>query len=151
MKTEELLYKVRTELEIWKHVKGYDKYFVSSMGNVMNIKTGRILKPVDNGKGYIFVSLCSHGNSLTHLVHRLVAEAFIPNPKNKPEVNHRDEVKTNNLLGNLEWLTRTENNNYGMRNKRASMALKGKTPWNKGKHSVLGSDGFVHGRLKKQK
>lgn len=125
MKNEELLYKVRTQVEIYKPIKGHARYFVSSMGNVKNIDTGKMLKPALDGGGYLHVVLCSHGNHLTHKVHRLVAEAFIPNIENKPQVNHRDEVKTNNLLENLEWMSCRDNINYGTHNKRVSMAKKG--------------------------
>lgn len=144
MKTEELLYKVRTQVEVYKPIKGYDRYFVSSMGNVKNIDTGRILKLGNRGNGYLTVDLCSNCKRSTNSVHRLVAKAFIPNRENKPQVNHKNEVKTDNRLENLEWLSCKENSNYGTRNERVSMAMKGKTPWNKGKHSVIGSDGFVH-------
>ena len=131
MKTEELLYKVRTQVEVYKPIKGYDRYFVSSMGRVARLKHGRLnqLNTYDNG-GYCIVSISTSVGWKMKLVHRLVAEAFIPNPDDKPDVNHKDEVRDNNLLENLEWLTHKENLNYGSHNKRVgianSKALKGK-------------------------
>lgn len=68
------------------------------------------------------MSLCKDGKVKQPTVHRLVAEAFIPNPNNLDTVNHKDEVKTNNVASNLEWLSRTDNNNYGTRNKRIAEA-----------------------------
>ena len=76
-------------------------------------------KPVLNNNGYYVISI----NHKTKLLHRLVAELFIPNPNNLPEVNHKDENKTNNSVQNLEWCTHRENINYGSRNKRVSTKL----------------------------
>lgn len=111
--------------EIWKSVRGYEhSYKVSNMGRVMALPNHRhpnsiILKPQSNGKcGYLLVFLQHKGISKGFLVHRLVAEAFIPNPDNLPEVNHRDEDKSNNVVTNLEWCTRKYNVNYGNRNAR---------------------------------
>ena len=65
--------------------------------------------------GYLEVALYKNGVRTPHLVHRLLAEAFIPNPENKPYVNHKSEIKTENNIDNLEWVTPGENNNYGTR------------------------------------
>ena len=107
-----------------KDIKGYEGlYVVSSCGKVWSYTNNRFLTPRHNKKtGYDRVHLCKEGKSREFLVHRLVAEAFIPNPENKPQVNHLDENKTNNHVENLAWVTRQENVNYGTRNIRAAKA-----------------------------
>lgn len=100
--------------EIWKPIKNYEKkYAISSYGRVKSLgnnkrKKEKILKPI-NKKGYLCVDLCSCGKKQQNKIHRLVAQAFIPNPENKPEVNHIDANKINNSVYNLEWCTRSEN------------------------------------------
>ena len=109
-------------IEIWKPIFGFDGYMVSNFGRVKSLKNGkeRILKPWETC-GYLQV-LLSQGKKTYHkLVHRLVAEAFVPNDDIfKVEVNHKDENTFNNLVENLEWCDRTYNNNYGTRNERVS-------------------------------
>ena len=78
----------------------------------------KILASFLNNKGYSYVVLHKNGKSKTTLVHRLVAMAFIPNPENKPMVNHKDENPLNNCVDNLEWCTASYNANYGTRNQR---------------------------------
>ena len=107
--------------EIWKDKKDYEGlYQVSNLSRVKSIKFGkeRILKPVTNSSGYLFVKLCKDGKVKAFTVHRLVAEAFIPNPDNLPCVNHKDECKSNNVVNNLEWCSYSYNINFGTRNKR---------------------------------
>ncbi|WP_339165415.1 NUMOD4 domain-containing protein [Siminovitchia sp. FSL W7-1587] len=104
--------------EVWKPVKGYEgEYEVSDLGNVRSIKFGKVitLKTFDS-KGYKKVSLYLNGKMKHHHVHRLVAEAFIDNPLNKEYVNHKDGVKGNNVLGNLEWVTPSENSIHAYKN-----------------------------------
>lgn len=102
-------------MEIWKDIEGYeDLYEVSDEGNVRNKNTGRILKPNKTHKGYLYVNLCKDGISKHKLIHRLVAQAFIPNPLNLLEVNHIDENKTNNNVENLEFCSRQYNVNYSI-------------------------------------
>ena len=96
------------DIEIWKNVNNYENYEVSSLGNVRNKKTGRILKPAIIG-GYYCVGL-SNIKTKTFSVHRLVALAFIENPENKTDVNHKDKNKLNNNVYNIEWNTSKENN-----------------------------------------
>lgn len=88
--------------EIYKDIKGYEgEYMVSNRGNVYSCKRNIVLKPAI-AKGYLRVGLYQDGVRKYFLVHRLVAEAFIPNPKNLPVINHLDEDKTNNDVSNLE-------------------------------------------------
>lgn len=101
--------------EEWRKIKGYQNYSVSNLGNVRNDKTGRLLKPGKSGGGtkrnYYQVLLYqgSHASRKSVFIHRLVADAFIPNPDNFPEVNHIDRDGFNNAVSNLEWVTRSEN------------------------------------------
>lgn len=103
-------------IEEWKNIKGYENYQVSNLGRIKN-KTGKILKQQIR-KGYCDVGLRLQGQKQPKLikVHRLVAEAFIPNPNNYPVINHIDENKQNNRIDNLEWCTQQYNSNYGHRN-----------------------------------
>ena len=113
-------------MEIWKDIEGYEGlYQVSNKGRVKSLYKGseRILKPHDNGRGYLRVHLTKENTSKNIRVHRLVALAFIPNPNNLPEINHRDENKKNNCVENLEWCDRGYNVNYGTRNERVSRKI----------------------------
>lgn len=99
--------------EIWREIKWFEtKYAVSNFGNVKSIKTGNLLKPYTNGTKYLYVALSCGTISKHFRVHRLVAEAFIPNPQNKKFVNHKDYNTKNNCVENLEWMTMEENINY---------------------------------------
>lgn len=110
--------------EIWKDIEGYEgRYQVSNLGRVKRVTTGRILKSGKNRGGYLYVNLCKQGVVSNKRIHRLVAQAFIPNPENKPDINHADEDKTNNMVSNLEWATRKENLNHGTHNDRVSKTL----------------------------
>lgn len=105
--------------EIWKPVVCYEGlYLVSNFGRVYSIKKGILLKATDNGRGYLQVGLWKNGKHYTHRIHRLVADAFIPNPYNLPEVNHIDENKLNNCVENLEWCTHEYNTAYGDRSRK---------------------------------
>ena len=101
-------------VETWKAIEGYEGlYEVSTQGRVRNIKRGGRLKALCKvAHGYIAVNLNKEGVKKQYLVHRLVAKAFIPNPENKPQVNHKDGTKSNNSVGNLEWMTSSENLNH---------------------------------------
>lgn len=100
--------------EIWKDVVGYEgMYKVSNLGNIISVRRNYkkgiwYITPFDNG-GYLRVSLVVNNKRTNLLVHRIVAEAFIPNPENKDSVNHIDGCKTNNTVENLEWVTKSEN------------------------------------------
>lgn len=100
--------------ELWRWVVGYEGlYMVSSMGNIIAVphdyKDGLWLRPRKTSKGYLSVSLYKDGKYFKMLVHRAVAQAFIPNPNRLPQVNHIDGNKTNNNVNNLEWCTAQEN------------------------------------------
>lgn len=110
--------------EIWKDIPGYaGKYSISNFGNVRSNQYGkkRILKPMRNAgryNGYLTVTLYNNSIGKKVKIHRLVAEAFLPNPNNLPIINHKDEDKTNNKVDNLEWCTKLYNNTYnGTRNR----------------------------------
>lgn len=134
-----------TDIEIWKTAI-YDGeiyeglYKVSNWGRILSLDynhTGKpgLMNPSENTDGYFFVHFWKNKERKTCLVHRLVAETFLPNPENKPEVNHKDENKTNNFVflnedgtvnkkkSNLEWKTHRGNCNHGTRNERISKAM----------------------------
>lgn len=133
--------------EIWKDITGYEGlYQVSSLGNVKSLdryvkhyrggncfKKGATLKPSKNRKGYYLIVLAKEGISRSKSIHRIVAETFIPNQQNKPQVNHKDGNKTNNSVQNLEWATQEENMTHAFEN-----------GLNKG--SMLGKKGVSHPR-----
>lgn len=105
-------------IEIWKDVVGFEGiYQISNTGKVKGLPRKylieRLLKPYISEHGYLMVRLYPSGKHKT--IHRLLAEAFIPNPDNKPFVNHKDANKQNNDLNNLEWVTRLENIHHAVR------------------------------------
>lgn len=107
--------------EIWKDVVGYEEmYKVSNLGNIYSVKRGKLLKSRNNHNGYLQVRLYINGKGKELKVHRIVAEAFISNYYDKPQVNHKDEDKTNNRVDNLEWVTNKENSNWGTSIERSS-------------------------------
>lgn len=102
--------------EVWKIVNDYPNYEVSNTGRVRNRKSGRLLQQKLGREGrYMSVYLCNNGHENTQRVHRLVAKAFIPNPENKPQVNHIDGNRLNNHISNLEWCTSKENNLHAIK------------------------------------
>lgn len=138
-------------VEIWKDIPEFEgKYQVSNFGNVRSLDrkilykdgrtrryTGKILKPIANSDGYLNIQLCDGCDVLkTIKVHRLVAEAFVPNPDGYLEINHIDEDKTNNNALNLEWCDRIYNCRHGTRNDRISKAH--------GKPVILSNDKEKH-------
>ena len=92
----------------WKTIKGFDQYRIYQDGRVYSCRSKRLLK-IQINKGYQQVILCKDNVRYNKTVHRLVAEHFIDNPDNKPEVDHIDRDKTNNMYYNLRWATQKEN------------------------------------------
>ncbi|WP_334352211.1 NUMOD4 domain-containing protein [Companilactobacillus sp. HBUAS56257] len=111
-------------MEIWKTIDGFENlYEVSNLGRVRSLfRYKKILKPNCLKSGYQAVSLYKNKKKYLGLIHRLVAIAFIPNPLNKPQVNHIDEIKSNNHVENLEWMTAKENMSYGTARERTNKA-----------------------------
>ena len=108
--------------EEWREIKGFEGYYeVSNIGRVRSLTNisehgyKKVIRPSMNRKenGYKIIHLSKQNKKYTRYVHRVVAEAFVPNPNNYPCVNHKDEVRTNNCFNNLEWCTHKYNNNYG--------------------------------------
>lgn len=132
---------------VWKDIKGYEGlYQINNIGQVKSLSKidfrGHIRKEkflkIHNNRGYLRVILCKNGHCTNYQVHRLVAEAFLPNPNNYPQVNHKTEIKSENIVWlnedgsisyektTIEWCSIDYNNNYGTRNIRISLNAKGK-------------------------
>lgn len=126
--------------EIWKDIKGYEGlYQVSNLGRVKSLdrvveyKDGKkclykskLLIGTDNGRGYLIVNLRKNGARKSFLIHRLVAEAFVPNPDNKLTVDHMNRNRADNRMDNLRWATRLEQAD-NTDNKKPIVAIKGET------------------------
>ena len=106
------------EVETFVKIDGFEKYEVSNLGRVRNMKTGKILKPKLHRNGYLMHQFYENNKRKFLYLHRVLATAFIDNPEGKPQVNHIDENKLNNDLSNLEWCTVRENLVHGTRIKR---------------------------------
>ena len=130
--------------EIWKDIPEYQGiYQISSLGNVKSQyynhmsgrKPGRLLKVSLTKNGYMSLELRMCDTNKRHLIHRLIAQAFIPNPENKPNVNHINGIRNDNRIENLEWCTQSENilHAFKIGTKIPTGPKKGTKPWNTGK------------------
>lgn len=115
--------------EMWRAVGGFDGYYVSNLGRVKRRRNGYeiVLKTSPRPDGYVIVGLARSDRRVREYryVHRLVADAFVPNPDGLDEVNHKDENKANNRADNLEWCTHAYNMNYGTCRRRISESMAG--------------------------
>ena len=96
----------------WREVKEYINYEVNQFGEIRHKKRKKILKPRSNNGGYQYVNFKINGKNTNFAVHRIVANAFIPNPNGYTEVNHKDYDKTNNCVKNLEWVSSSQNKQH---------------------------------------
>ena len=112
---------------IWKDIPGYEGlYKVSNTGKIFSVVTNKELSVIQKKDGYTCISLCDKDhNKKQYRIHQLVAKAFIPNPNNLPMINHKNEIKNDNRVENLEWVTAQQNSSYGTRPERISEKLKG--------------------------
>lgn len=119
---------IGVNMERWKDIPGFDGYQVSDKGNIKSFrqnKNGKLLSPSLNSKGYLCVNIRKDGKSIVCRVHRLVLLTFKPiENSNEMQVNHINEIKTDNSINNLEWVTAKENSNHGTRNIRGGESRK---------------------------
>ncbi len=101
----------------WREVKEYANYEVNQFGQIRHKKRKHILKPRSNNGGYQYVNFKIDGKNTNFAVHRIVANAFIPNPNGYTEVNHKDYDKTNNCVENLEWVSSSQNKIHAFQKK----------------------------------
>ena len=94
-----------------KDIKNYEGlYAITSCGKIWSYRSKRFLRPVTNAKGYLKVGLSKNGQKKMYFIHRLVAQAYLPNPEGLPQVDHIDNDKTHNYLNKLQWITNRDNN-----------------------------------------
>lgn len=106
-------------------IKDFEQlYFITEDGRVWSVRNNRFLTNQIGKNGYLYIDLNKNGIRTRKYIHRLVAEAFLPNPNNLPQVNHKDENKSNNNVNNLEWISIKDNANYGTRTERAEQRKK---------------------------
>lgn len=122
--------------EEWRDIPGYEGiYKISNTGKVKSLErkvkklygyktiSEKILKPIKDSRGYLIVNLCKENKMKSMKLHRLVASTFLTNPNNLPQINHKNEIKEDNRVTNLEYCDARYNTNFGSRNKRAGIAI----------------------------
>lgn len=133
-------------IEEWKDIDGYEGlYQASSFGNIKSLKSNLILKPILQSNGYCHIGL-HNGKPIQYRLHRIIAKTFIPNPENKPQVNHKDGNRSNNNISNLEWCTASENqkHSYNILSKKPSVKGRFGEYHNTSNHCLqISPDGFL--------
>lgn len=139
-------------MEIWKDIPGYEGvYLVSNKGNIKRISTNKILKPYENKRnGYLTINLSNKGRKNLR-IHRIVAKAFLPNPNNKPYINHIDGNKKNNNITNLEWCTQKENVDHAIKVLGVDHKKGIEKTHEKSKKKVIRSDGKIYSCIQEAK
>ena len=140
-----MIEKVNPSQERWCDIPEYEgKYQISNLGRIKSLsrtsnnrngsfKTKEIImKPMKASNGYLIACLWKNNKQKKFIIHKLVADAFIPNPNGYKEINHKDENKENNIVDNLEWCNHKYNMNYGKIKEKISKSRIGIAPWNKG-------------------
>lgn len=128
--------------ETWKNIKGYEGFYkISNFGRVESLYKNKILKSCISHNGYVEITLYKDKTKKRFAIHRLVAKAFIPNPDNKPEVNHIDNNPQNNHVSNLEWVTHKENVRHAWESGKMKSNLIGNTI--RRKAVLLKKDGVI--------
>lgn len=112
-------------IETFRFVNGYNDYMISNFGRVFNVKTLRMLNPSSTSEGYRRINLSKHGEAKEYKIHRLVAGAFLKNPKNKHCIDHIDNDRSNNNISNLRYVTGSENGQNSQLYKNNTSSCKG--------------------------
>lgn len=134
-----------SDIEKWKLIsKTNNLYAVSTLGRIMSMRDGRIMKTTITNKGYELVITHVDGKQKGYTVHRLVAEAFLPNENNYPVINHKDENPLNNNVNNLEWCSSSYNNTYNDIHIKSGIKRRGRIAHNKYKSSGKNKNKILH-------
>ena len=138
--------------EIWKDIPNYNGlYKASNLGRIKNKKNIILKNYLNKRTGYIYTHISVNGKPKNIRTHRLVAQAFIPNPENKPYVNHKDGNKQNNTISNLEWCTPKENSKHAKDVLHIDFSKRWKVSIIKRQKKVMRSDGKIYNSIKEAK